>query len=240
MAGVQEAFNSVSVVIPAYNAQDVICDTLDAVQAYLSRNELASEVIVVDDGSTDRTAVRIEERDCGVRLLRNDRNRGKGAAVRAGMLEATCAWAVFMDADNSTRIEHLDRFALNVADADVCIGSRLIDGAHIVHLQTASRRLLGRLFSRLRRAMVLPHLHDTQCGFKAIRREVIRPVFSQQRCDGFCFDVEVLLIASRLGLRIVEIPIEWNNPDESTVHAWRHGTRMLFDLLGIAWRSRTT
>jgi dolichyl-phosphate beta-glucosyltransferase len=233
-----DAFESLSVVIPAYNAEGVVCDTLDRVQTYLVQQELENEVIVVDDGSTDATAQRVSERGRGVTVIRNERNRGKGYSVQRGMLTSRCAWALFMDVDHSTSIEHLERFAPFANRAEVLIASRNLPDSCIVRAQPRLRQRMGRTFPYLVRLLALPGLSDTQCGFKVFRRAVIERVFERQRCDGFCFDVEVLLIATRLGYRIAEIPVDWHNPHESTIRLWRDPARMFADLLRIAWRHR--
>lgn len=238
MSRAKETFKELSVVIPAYNAEACVGDTLDAVQGYLASRELPGEIIVVDDGSTDQTAALVERRGRGVKLLRNPANQGKGYAVRRGMLATQCAWAAFMDVDNSTSIDHLERFALQADGADVLIASRNLEGSRIVRAQPAIRQMSGRTFPYLVRRLVLPNFRDTQCGFKVFRRETVPPIFSRQCCRGFCFDVEVLLIASRLGYRIVELPVDWDNPRPSTIRLWRDPPRMLGELLGIAWRHR--
>ena len=238
MPGANEVFSDLSVVVPAYNAQAVICDTLDAIQAYLESRDIAGEVIVVDDGSVDETRALVERRGCGVRIIGSERNRGKGHAVRTGMLVARGAWTLFMDADNSTSIKHVDRFAGAAAGADVLIGSRNLESSRIVRAQPRVRQTMGRMFPCFCRLIALPQIRDSQCGFKLFRQEVIRPIFERQLCDGFCFDVEVLLIASRLGYRIAELPVDWDNPRESTIRVWRDSPRMLTDLMRIAWRHR--
>jgi dolichyl-phosphate beta-glucosyltransferase len=225
-------------VIPAYNAEAFITTTLDAVQDWLAAQGISHEVLVVDDGSTDRTAALVATRDRGVQLLRNDGNRGKGYSVRRGLLASKMAWGLFMDVDHSTRIENLARLAEQAGSADVIIASRRVPGARIVRRQHRLRQRLGRTFPHLVRALVLPGIADTQCGFKLFRRRVIDAVFTRQTIDRFAFDVEVLLLARRLGHRIVEVPIDWDNPTVSTLRVGRDAWRMFTDLLRLSWRYR--
>lgn len=232
------AFRSVTVVIPAYNASDVVSDTLTAVRDYLQRADLPHEIIVVDDGSTDQTASLVREHPGDIKLLSNGRNRGKGFTVRHGMLEGKCDWVLFMDVDNSTTIDHLDRFAPHAADADVLIASRRLPDSNIVRAQPKFRQMLGKTFPYFARVIALPGIRDTQCGFKVFRREAAADAFSLQESEGFCFDVEVLLIAKRLGYRIREVAIDWDNPPSSTVRVSLDPIKMLIDLFRIAWRHR--
>lgn len=239
MHGLADAFGSLSVVVPAYNAERVIGGTLDAVQGYLDRAGLPYEVIVVDDGSRDGTARVVAQRGRGVRLLVNRVNRGKGATVRRGMLSALMEWALFTDVDNSTSIEHLEVFAPLAGTSDVIIASRRMRGSTIVQRQNALRRLLGGGFPRLVRLLALPGVTDSQCGFKAFRASAARGVFSRVRTERFAFDVEALLLARRLGLRIAEAPARWDNPpDESTVRLRVDTLKMFADVIAAAWRLR--
>jgi len=238
MSTTSAAFPGLSVVIPAYNAQDNIGTTLDACEAYLARQGFGFEIIVVDDGSTDETARLIDTRGGNVTLLRLERNRGKGAAVRCGMQASRHAWILFLDVDHSTGIEHLDGFAGYAKDADVLIGSRNMSGSRIIHPQPWLRQTLGRTFPYLVRLLALPGIRDSQCGFKLFRRQAAERVFARQQCAGFCFDVEVLLCAIRLGYRVRELPVRWDNPQASTLSLWRDPVHMLLDLLRITWRHR--
>ncbi|MCK6485708.1 MAG: glycosyltransferase family 2 protein [Phycisphaerae bacterium] len=233
-----DAFESLSVIIPAYNAARCVADTLDAVQAWLAAHELANEVIVVDDGSADRTAEIVEQRGRGVRLLRNGVNRGKGYSVRAGMLASTGAWALFLDVDHSTHIRHLERFVEPAAGADVLIGSRRVGGARILRRQHRLRQLLGRSFPYLVRALALRDVQDTQCGFKLFRRAAVDAIFPRQRVERFAFDVEVLLLARRMGFRIAEIPVDWDNPTDSTLRISCDTLVMFVDVLRTVCRLR--
>lgn len=237
-SSVRSAFESLSIVIPAYNAQRHLNATLDDVQQWLAANHIEHEIIVVDDGSRDDTARLAECRAPQVRLLRNQANRGKGYSVRRGMLETRHAWALFMDVDNSTRIHHLERFAPLAATSDVIIASRRLTHSQIVRRQHRVRQLMGRTFPMVVRALVLPEISDTQCGFKAFRREAVQQIFARQRIERFAFDVELLVLAKRLGLRTREVPVDWDNPTDSTVRMGRDSANMLLNVLALAWRCR--
>lgn len=233
-----KAFGSVSVVIPAYRAEDCVAATLDAVQDWLESRAVPHEIIVVADGSPDSTVDRVRQRSRGVQLLQNEINRGKGHSVRRGMLASKMAWGLFMDADHSSRIENLDRFAEYASSSDVIIASRRIPGARIVRRQHRIRQTLGRTFPYLVRLLALPGIADTQCGFKLFRREALAAIFSRQRIERFAFDIELLLLARRLGYRISEVPIDWDNPTQSTLRVGRDATRMFLDLMRLCWAYR--
>lgn len=246
-------FEPLGIVIPAFNAERHITGTLDDVFAWLDGRGRTAEIVVVDDGSTDHTAERVRRYPRPVGLLRNGENRGKGYSVRTGVLavvralqgkpddrpEGDGGWVLFMDADNSTPIRHLDRFAPEVErGADVVIGTRRAAGARIVRRQHLFRRVLGQTFPYLVRWLCLPALQDTQCGFKVFRAALAGRVFAEARVDRFAFDVEVLLIAQRLGARIRESPVDWENPTQSTLKIARDAPRMLWDALRSAWKWR--
>ncbi|MGE3182845.1 MAG: dolichyl-phosphate beta-glucosyltransferase [Phycisphaerae bacterium] len=228
-----------SVIVPAYNASATIVATLEDVIDWLQSRRIDFEVVVVDDGSTDDTVARIQRSFPEVRLLVNERNRGKGYSVRRGMLAAQKAWTLFMDADNSTRIHELEKFAAFAREgAAVIIASRRLPASRIVRQQHRFRQALGRTFPIFARLLALPDIHDTQCGFKLFRRDAAQAIFSRQRVDRFAFDVEVLLLAKRLGYTIQEVPISWDNPTTSTLRISRDAPRMLWDLLCSTVRLR--
>lgn len=229
-----------SVVIPTYNEADRIGPSLQRVWDYLRSRYGASgfEMIVVDDGSRDRTVAVVEQfRTCApeLQLIRFPQNRGKGAAVRAGMLAATGEVVLFSDADLSTPIEEVEGALRLLADGgDVVIGSRALAGSQILVHQTALRESMGKLFNRLLRAYLPIPFRDTQCGFKLFRREAAHAVFGRARIDGFAFDVEVILLAMRLGYTVHEMPVRWINDPNSKVSLVRHPAQMLADF----WRIR--
>jgi glycosyltransferase involved in cell wall biosynthesis len=227
-----------SVVIPAFNEADRIGPSLQRVWDYLRSRYGAGgfEVIVVDDGSRDSTVVVVERfmaRAPELRLIRLSQNRGKGAAVRIGMMAATGRAVLFSDADLSTPIEEVESALRLLADGgDVVIGSRALAGSRILVRQHRLRELMGRLFNRLTRILLQIPFRDTQCGFKLFRREAAHAVFHRARIDGFAFDVEAILIAMQLGYAVHEIPVRWINDPASRVTLIRHPAQMLADL----WR----
>ena len=233
------SIQGVTVVIPAYNAAKVIASTLDDVQDWLDAQAVPYEVIVVDDGSKDATATVVTARGRGVRLLVNRQNCGKGASVRRGMLAGSMPWRVFLDADNSTRIDNLltvDREASN--GANVVIASRRAADSNVIRKQHPIRRFLGNSAPMLTKLIALPDLSDTQCGFKAFTAEVSDDVFARAIIDRFMFDVEILLLTRRLGHEIREIGVAWDNPTESTLNVQRDLPQMLGDLFTTTWRLR--
>jgi dolichyl-phosphate beta-glucosyltransferase len=220
-----------SVVIPAYNEQTRLPRTLEAVFAWLRASGLTHEVIVADDGSTDGTAQ--AAREAGATVLGGEPNRGKGYAVRRGMLHARGERRLMTDADLSTPMEDLPRLmeSLDVG-FDVAIASRALAGSRVEVRQPWFRENMGRVFNLVVRVLLLPDLHDTQCGFKLFSARAAQGAFGAARLDGFSFDVEVLYLARRAGLRIAEVPVTWRNDEATRVRAWS-GARAFLDVLRI-------
>jgi glycosyltransferase involved in cell wall biosynthesis len=235
---------SVSLVIPAYNEAARIGQSLRAVGEYARTTGATLDLIVVDDGSTDETAAvatRHLPNVAGVeaRVLRYAHNRGKGYAVRFGLLAARAPVAIFSDADLSTPLSEMPTLLTDVlsGDADLTFGSRALDRSLIGARQPMIRELGGRAFNLvLRLATGLPFL-DTQCGFKAFRMNVCRPLIEAGTIDGFGFDIELLYEAHRAGLRLREVPVRWDHRDGSKVNFLRDGSRMLRDIANIRTRS---
>jgi dolichyl-phosphate beta-glucosyltransferase len=231
---------SISIVIPAYNEAKRLPKTLDSILAYLAVKDFQPvEVLVVDDGSIDATAALVEgygRRDSRIRLLRDPGNRGKGYAVRHGMLEAANEWVLFSDADLSTPIEDLETLlaAAGRYQLEVVIGSRALNRSLIGVRQPLWREVSGRAFNLFMRMMTGLPYRDTQCGFKLYRRNAARQIFSRQKLDGFSFDVEDLVIAKQLGLRAMEIAVHWNNVEGTTVGTLQ-GIKSFSDVLKIRW-----
>ena len=222
-----------SVVIPAFNEAQRLPATLERVRAYLAARGAPFEVLVVDDGSTDGTASVARAAGGPVHVLRHEANRGKGHAVRAGMLAVQGARRLMTDADLSTPIEELARLEQELDRGfDVAIGSRAVPGARIEVHQPAYREAMGRLFNRLAQALLLPGVHDTQCGFKLFTAEAASAAFGACRLDGFSFDVEALYVARRRGLRIAELPVVWRN-DVATRVGLAGGAWAFLDLVRI-------
>jgi dolichyl-phosphate beta-glucosyltransferase len=227
--------HALSLVIPAYNEQARLPYTLSQIETYVCREGLDCEVIVVDNGSRDATSAVVQQashRFSALRLLRTDR-RGKGRAVRTGMLAAEGAVVIFADADLSWEVEDLSRFVALVDErTPIVIGSREGVGARRVG-EPIYRHLMGRVFNRVVQALAVPGIEDSQCGFKAFRADAARAVFSRQRIDGFGFDVEVLFLARRLGFALQVVPLHWEHKENSRVAAVRDTLLMLADVLRV-------
>jgi dolichyl-phosphate beta-glucosyltransferase len=234
---VSAAIPALSVVVPAYNEAARLPPTLERVRAYLDGAGTDYEIVVVDDGSADATSE--VARAHGATVVRNERNRGKGHAVRRGMLLARGRRRLMTDADLSTPIEELPRLLAPLdAGYDIAIASRALPGSNIEVRQPAYREGMGRVFNLCVRLLAVPGLHDTQCGFKAFTAEAAERSFEPARLDGFSFDVETLFIARRLGLRIAEVPVTWRN-DAATRVGPLNGFRAFLDLARIranGWR----
>ncbi len=227
-----------SIVIPAYNEERRLRETLRRIRAYLEARQPNAEVIIVDDGSRDATPAIVEAQRAafpGLRLVSNGRNRGKGYSVRHGVLEARGRIVLFTDADLSAPIEEADKLLAVLEGYDVAIGSRAVDRSLIEIHQSRLRELAGIIFNWLVRLFTGVGFVDTQCGFKAFVREPTRILFEQQRIEGFGFDPEILFLAKRHGLRAVEIPVRWAHDPATKVHMVRDGLRMLADLFRIRW-----
>jgi len=231
-----------SVVVPAFDEAHRIERSLREIVRYLEQRPFPSEVIVVDDGSRDATAAIARafadawsgERVC-VRVLRNERNMGKGYSVRRGFLDARGEIVLFTDADLSTPIAEADRLlqTIEAEGADIAFGSRGLDRRLILRPQSRARRWAGRVFNLLVRALMGLPFADTQCGFKAYRRAPLRPIFRSQRIRGFGFDVEILYLARKRGLRLREVPVLWAHAEGTKVRLGRDAWRMALDLLRI-------
>ena len=231
---------SVTFVMPAYNEEQRLGDSLARLRAYAGAQPYEATIVVVDDGSSDGTAAVARAAE-GVVLLQHERNRGKGAAVRTGALAAGGEAVVSMDADLAMPPEETaELLAALDAGADIAAGSRVkAGGGDMRASQPAWRRLGGRAFALVRRRLLLADIQDTQCGFKAFRRDAARAVFSRQRLEGWAFDAEVLYLAQKLGLTIEQVPIEWHHVEGSSFRlGLRSALREVLDLLRIRWLHR--
>jgi len=227
-----------SIVIPAYNEERRLPDTLRRIRAYVEAKRVEAEVIVVDDGSTDRTAAIVMEARMSwpaLRLVRNDSNRGKGYSVRHGVLEARGRIVLFTDADLSAPIEEADKLLAVLGPYEMAIGSRAVDRSLIEVHQSRVRELAGIIFNKIVRAVTGVAFEDTQCGFKAFLRAPTRIVFEQQRTSWFGFDPEILFLAKRHGLRVAEIPVRWAHNPDSKVRMFSDSLRMFTEVLKIRW-----
>jgi dolichyl-phosphate beta-glucosyltransferase len=225
-----------SVVIPAYNEEKRLPQTLEAVMAFLKKQPYESEIIVSDDGSQDRTAVLAGEILKGVpyKILRTPQNRGKGHAVRQGMLAAKGDFILFTDADLSTPIEEVSRFLERLQkDQDVVIGSRALPDSQVEVHQNFLRETMGKVFNLIAQMLAFKGIRDSQCGFKAFRREAAQKIFTLQKLDGFSFDVEIVFLAQKLGFRLLEMPVIWRNSAQSRVQVLRDPLMMFWDVLRV-------
>jgi len=229
-----------SIIIPAYNEQSRLPHTLEQVFHFLGKQSFKSDVIVVENGSTDKTleiAQKFADQHKNLRVIHNE-ERGKGGAVQRGVREAHGEYVFICDADLSMPVGEISKFLPPaLKDFDIAIGSREAPGAVRYH-EPYYRHLTGRVFNMLIRLMVLPNLQDTQCGFKCLRAEVARDIFPFQTLTGWAFDVELLYIAHHHGYRILEIPIDWYFNADSKVRVLRDAWRMFIDLLVIRRNAR--
>ena len=227
-----------SVVIPAYNEERRLPETLDTVRAYLAGKAYPWEIIVADDGSDDATAAtvsRVGQTDERVKLLPLP-HRGKGWAVKNGMLAARGEYRFLCDADLSMPIDLLDRLLPgNAPTSDIVIGSREAPGARRIG-EPRRRWLMGRVFNAMTRVLAAPGIADTQCGFKVFRAAAAEKLFALQTLDGFAFDAEILFLARRRGFSVAEVGIDWHYRSESKVRPIRDGWRTLRDLVIIRYR----
>lgn len=227
-----------SVIIPAYNEVSRLPKYLTSVVRYLVDTfGTAAEIIVVDDGSLDATAEEALKADSGsglVRVIRLKQNRGKGYAVKTGMLAAKGRLRLFADADGATPIEELHKLLVAVdGGADIAVASRALqDDSRIVDSRI-SRRVMGTCFNLMVRSLTVPGIRDTQCGFKLFNGAVADRLFTTQRIPGFGFDPEVLFLAHKLSYRIVEVPVNWKDVVGSKVNVLNDSVRMFLDLLRI-------
>jgi dolichyl-phosphate beta-glucosyltransferase len=225
---------ALSVVVPAYNEEWRLPPTLIDMVDYFDAHQLSYEIIVVDDGSRDQTAEvarKFERIRSQIRLIRIPRNRGKGYAVRTGMLNAHGRRVLFADADGSTPIRELDRLAAALDQgADVAIGSRALLSKETHVKARWYRRIPGRIFNFCVNLFLLPRLADTQCGFKMFSAAAANYLFQHQQSDQFSFDLELLYMARQLGLKIAEVPVTWTHVHGSKVNLVWDALKMLKDI----------
>jgi glycosyltransferase involved in cell wall biosynthesis len=231
-----------SIVIPAYNEELRLPKSLERIRAYLETKGVSSELIVVDDGSRDGTVQFVESQMAAwpaLRVVKNPGNRGKGYSVRHGMMEARGKTILFTDADLSAPIEEADKLLAALATHDVAIGSRAMDRSLIAVHQPWTREFAGIMFNTIVRVVLGLNIEDTQCGFKAFRREKSQVIFEQQCIERFGFDPELLFLAKRNGLTIAEIPVRWANAEGTTVSMWDGIRAMFFEVAKVRWNAMT-
>jgi dolichyl-phosphate beta-glucosyltransferase len=224
-----------SIIIPAHNEERRLPSTLEKLHKFVEAQNFIVEALIVENGSVDRTLQLARDFSLGHGWLKviHEEKRGKGLAVRRGMLESTGDYRFFGDADFSMPIEEINRFIPpQMPDLDVAVGSREAPGA-VRYNEPAYRHLIGRVFNTMVRWAALPGLNDTQCGFKCFRASVAEKVFRLQTLPGMSFDVEVLYIARHLGFKIVEVPVPWYFDADSRVRLFDDSLRMALDLMTI-------
>lgn len=227
----------ISVVIPAYNEAERLGATLHKAVEYLGRRGDSYEVLVVDDGSRDRT-VEVAEAFSGkgVRVIRHERNRGKGGAIKTGITASRGAEVLLSDADASTPIEELEKLERRLDEAPVVLGSRAVAGADIRQHQPFYREIMGKTFNRIIRMAGVRGVSDTQCGFKLLRGDVAREIGSALTIEGFAYDVELVWLARQRGHRVVEVGVVWVDSPDSRVDPIRSSLSMLIDVIRMRFR----
>ena len=231
-----------SVVVPAYNEEGRLVLSLEKIASYLDAGGIDAEILVVDDGSKDRTAEVATKALAGRRgrVVPNGENRGKGYSVRHGVLEARGRFVLLTDADLSTSIDEHARLAqvMRDRDVDVVIGSRALPDSNVEVRQSWLRETLGRSFNVMIRYLTGLPFRDTQCGFKLMDRERVKPLVEKMVVDGFAFDVELLFLCARFGLSVVDVPVTWRNATGSKVSIVGDPLHMIADVLRVRWRFR--
>ncbi len=235
-----ESNPALSIIIPSYNEELRLPPSLGLIADYINKSGRDTEVLVVDDGSTDQTAAVAETfraRIPQLRVVPNGENRGKGYSVRHGMTEARGDIVLFTDADLSAPIEEADKLIAAMETYDVAIGSRALDRNLITVHESGFREFAGIIFNKIVRAVLWLPFVDTQCGFKAFRRERCKIIFEQQRIERFGFDPELLYLARHHGLKSVEIPVRWAHSPATKVNMLRDSVRMFLDVFTIRWNA---
>jgi len=236
-----------SLVIPAYNEEHRLGPSLEQLLAFAGVQGYPVEILVVDDGSVDRTAELVQEAagatpaDVSLRLLQHPRNLGKGRAVRTGCLAAAGDFVAYLDADLATPPQEALKLLPALEEgAQVAVGSRVHPGGHDMRAsQPPYRRALGWLYTWVRQRLLLPDIVDTQCPLKAFRREAAQGIFARQRLSGWAFDAEVLYLAHRMGLRTSQVPVDWHHVGGSHMRVGPlQALRVLWDLLRLRWLHR--
>jgi len=229
-----------SIVIPSFNEEKRLPATLERIASYIQASGRNTEVIVVDDGSADKTAEvaknyagRIEN----LRVVSNGTNRGKGYSVRHGASEARGDIVLFTDADLSAPIEEADKLLAKMGEYDVAIGSRAVNRALIEVHESRFREFAGIVFNKLVRTILRLPFVDTQCGFKAFRREKCKILFAQQTIERFGFDPELLYLARHHGLKTIEVAVRWAHSPATKINMWRDSLQMFLDVVVIRWNA---
>jgi dolichyl-phosphate beta-glucosyltransferase len=230
-----------SIVIPAYNEEDRIGTSLTKIYNFLKKRNYDFEIIVVDDGSKDKTLNLLSEYSQNIPnliVLKNESNQGKGFSVKKGVLNSKGDIILFTDADLSTPIGELDKLIYWLDEGyPISIGSRDLPESQVNRHQAWYREFMGKIFNRIIRLILNLDYHDTQCGFKCFRNDAALEIFKCLRLCGFSFDVEVLFIAKHLGIKVKEVPVRWYNSPESKVKIIRDSSKMLWDILKLRFNN---
>ena len=231
----------ISIIIPAYNEEHRIGESLLTIKYYLTKTDLDYEIIVVDDGSTDNTKQIVKQyypEITNCKIISYPINKGKGYALRQGVLASIGEIVLLTDADLSTPIEELTHMLHLISrfEFDVVIGSRALKTSMIIKKQPWWRCGMGKMFNRIVKLIILDDFHDTQCGFKIFSGRAARSLFKDCRIDRFAYDVEMLALAIRKGFKILEVPVKWINSPASKVDPICDSLQMLYDLVKIRWR----
>jgi len=232
-----------TIVIPVYNEQNNIKESLKKIFNYLNKKKISSEIILVNDGSTDNTLDIIDKYKKSIlnnsekidfRIIDNKNNFGKGYSIKVGVLASSGDYVLFTDADLSTPIEEFDILFDNVLKGyNIAIASRGLPGSNIVQRQHIIRESMGKLFNLFVRKIMNLNYRDTQCGFKIFDRKSVNMIFPKLRINDFSFDVEILYITEKLGLKVKEVPVTWNNSNNSKVRIIKDSFKMLLSLIRI-------
>jgi dolichyl-phosphate beta-glucosyltransferase len=236
MPGNSKSDHDLSIVIPAYNEEKRIIPTLDSILSYFKESSLQFEIIIVDDGSTDQTVLVATDKlkFTPHMVLQNGVNRGKGFSVRKGALKSRGEIILFTDSDLSTPIEDFEKLKSALDDGyDIAIGSRGMPSTSIEKHQGLLRESMGKIFHYFARCLTFTEIRDSQCGFKAFKRQPGLTIFKSQKVNGFCFDAELLFLAQKMGYRIKEVGVRWKNSPQSRVKIISDSLSMFFDLFRI-------
>jgi len=230
----------ISIIIPVFNEEDCIEKTLDRIVEYMSKKEFSYEIIVADDGSTDKTKDVVEKvaqkyKDVDIKFISKGVHKGKGFAVSIGMKNASGDYALFLDADLSTDISEIDKFLDYIKKYEIVISSRALKNSKILIHQPFYRELGGKLFNKfIKLVLGLPY-NDTQCGAKMFRREAAKKIFSNINITGFSFDIEVLLLAKIYNYKVIEIPVVWKHSFDTKIKFLKDGLKMVIDVVKIKY-----
>lgn len=225
-----------SVIFPTYNEEKRIISTLNRSISFLKQQKFESEIIVVDDCSTDKT-VEVIRKYKDIKIIENKKNMGKGFSVKRGILSSEGKYVLFSDADLSTPIEELNNFLKYIKEYDLVIASRNLSTSKRIYDNKSIRKLLGNIFPYIVRLLVVKGIYDTQCGFKIFRKNIANKLFSKQRINGFSFDVEILLLARKYNYQIKELPVVWKHVEGSKLSPIKDSFRMFIDILIIQFNN---